>query len=236
MRNKQTIHRYVPHSTHQKIGATRYSDLRSILNNGLTSIERARNELLSHDSKLSIEFNKLYELIYSEVINNKNGIYSNRVIFTGVGKNANLATKASETFASLGIPTMYLNSCHGPHGDLGLIGPNDIVIHISMSGTTEETIKLTKAISNMQNERGVESKQVLITGTEQKYPIHNIILVCPGITEMHSIVKAPTSSTLVFMYVLDALGVLISHSMKITESDFHVFHPGGALGKMYKDL
>ena len=38
--------------------------------------------------------------------------YEGRVIITGVGKNANIATKASETMASLGIPSMYLNTGH----------------------------------------------------------------------------------------------------------------------------
>ena len=67
--------------------------------------------------------------------------YAARVMIAGVGKNSNIASKISETMASLGIPSFYLNVSHCGHGDYGFIGHEDMVIHISRSGTTREMVE-----------------------------------------------------------------------------------------------
>lgn len=235
MKTKKTIHQYKPYDTYELSGAASLASVKSIMQSQISSIVSTRDAIISPHTELSVNFFALYTWIYQEVINNKNGLYSNRVIFTGVGKNANLANKASETFASLGIPTLYLNSCHATHGDLGLIGPDDIVIHISMSGTTKETLDAAISIKNLASARKTSIKQVLLTGTPHKTSLFDLVLCCPNIKEAHYHVKAPTSSTSVFIFVLDTLGVLISETMGITKDDFYVFHPGGTLGQMYKD-
>lgn len=234
MTTKRTIHQYKPYDTYELSDSAALSTVSGIMNNQVKSISLTRDRILNPNSELSKNFMSLYTKVYREVINNPNGLYSSRVIFTGVGKNANLANKASETFASLGIPTLYLNSCHATHGDLGLIGPNDIVIHISMSGKTQETLNAAAGIKNLNVVRGTNTLQVLLTGNKQTTNLFDLVLECPDITEAHYDVQAPTSSTSVFIFVLDTLGVMISETMGITKDDFHTFHPGGSLGKMYE--
>ena len=57
-----------------------------------------------------------------------------RVIVTGIGKSANIATKIVATFNSTGTPSIFMHAADAIHGDLGIIQKNDVVICISKSG------------------------------------------------------------------------------------------------------
>ena len=61
-----------------------------------------------------------------------------RIYISGVGKNSNIATKISESMASLGVRSGYINPTNYLHGDAGYIEDDDVVIHISRSGKTSK--------------------------------------------------------------------------------------------------
>lgn len=162
----------------------------------------------------------------------KDQSYSKRIIITGVGKNANLATKASETFCSLGLPSMYLNSCHYSHGDAGFIGPNDIIIHVSRSGKTAEVVYTARHLKTIRP--GV--KQILLHCNESLSEEIKSIFdyeFCTGtVIEADENNLAPTTSTTVLLALLDSIGVYLSSKNKFKRQDFLNFHPGGSLGQM----
>ncbi len=54
-----------------------------------------------------------------------------RVVVTGIGKSAIIATKMVATFNSTGTPALFMHAADAIHGDLGMIQPEDIVICIS---------------------------------------------------------------------------------------------------------
>ncbi|CAL1777826.1 arabinose 5-phosphate isomerase [Acinetobacter phage vB_AbaM_PhT2-v2] len=160
--------------------------------------------------------------------------YRQRIIITGVGKNSNLATKASETFASLGIPSMYLNTCHYSHGDAGFIGHDDVVIHVSRSGKTEEMQYMARHLKTIRP----NVLQILLhcnsqLTEEQKAPF-DIEFGIPGIVECDDNHLAPTTSTTVLLVLLDTIGVILSRHLRFTREDFYSYHPGGSLGAMLK--
>ena len=64
-----------------------------------------------------------------------------RVVITGIGKSAIIASKIVATLNSTGTPAIYMHAADAIHGDLGTIQQNDVVICISKSGNTPE-IKL----------------------------------------------------------------------------------------------
>ena len=64
------------------------------------------------------------------------------VLWTGVGKSAYCARKISMTLVSTGTRAMWLAPVDALHGDIGLVGPEDIVVMLSKSGETEELRKL----------------------------------------------------------------------------------------------
>lgn len=160
--------------------------------------------------------------------------YRRRIMITGVGKNANMAAKASETFASLGIPSMYLNTCHYSHGDAGFIAHDDVVIHVSRSGKTEEMQYMARNLNKIRP----NVLQILLhcntnLTDEQKAPF-DIEFGIPGIIECDDNALAPTTSTTVLLALLDTIGVILSKYVGFKREDFYAYHPGGALGAMLK--
>lgn len=179
-----------------------------------------------YDVVNTVEYQVIVELL-TEVA--KMG-YQSRVIVTGVGKNANIAAKISETMASLGIPSMYLNTAHTGHGDYGFIGPRDVIVHISRSGTTREmleTIKHVKVIRPNVNQILIHCKP-----TKPKNTDVNIELCIGEAKEGDEHSLAPTTSTTALLCILDCISVEVSHNIGFQRLDFLKLHPDGALGAM----
>ncbi len=158
--------------------------------------------------------------------------YSKRVIVTGVGKNSNIASKISETMASLGIPSLHLNTAHVPHGDLGFIGPDDAVIHISRSGTTDEMLQVVQLIKQVRPNVG----QILVH-CNAKRPVSgcDFDLYIGSVVEGDEHGLAPTSSTTALLCILDCISVTVSKINNFGRYDFLKFHPAGALGALLKE-
>jgi hypothetical protein len=64
------------------------------------------------------------------------------ILFTGVGKSGFIAQKISQTLVSTGTKAMFLNPTDALHGDIGIVGPADLLVALSKSGTSEELLKL----------------------------------------------------------------------------------------------
>ena len=64
------------------------------------------------------------------------------ILFTGVGKSGFIAQKVSQTLVSTGTKAVFLNPTDALHGDLGIVGKEDLVVLFSKSGNTEELIRL----------------------------------------------------------------------------------------------
>jgi len=150
-----------------------------------------------------------------------------RVIITGIGKSANIATKIVATLNSTGTPSIFMHAADAIHGDLGTIQENDSVICISKSGNTPEIkvlVPLIKAIgnkliaitANKDSFLGLESDYVLNAYVEKE--------ACPNNL-------APTSSTTAQLVMGDALAMALLDLRGFSSSDFAKFHPGGSLGK-----
>jgi len=174
------------------------------------------------------EYNSIIELVSKVAKMN----YQARVVISGVGKNANIATKISETMASLGIPSMYLNAAHTGHGDFGFVGPFDIVIHISRSGNTQEMITTMEHLSVIRP----EVVQILIhcKAGKPKNKFAAVELFIGAVAEGDEFGLAPTTSTTTLLCILDCISVEVSHNIGFKRLDFLKFHPSGALGEMLK--
>ncbi len=164
------------------------------------------------------DFAKVVELIYNS---------KGRVVVTGIGKSANIATKIVSTFNSTGTPSIFMHAADAIHGDLGIIQPEDIIICISKSGNTPEIKVLIPLIKNLGY------KLVAITGDSQSalakqsdyfLNVHVDKEACPNNL-------APTSSTTAQLVMGDALAVCLLECRGFSAQDFAKYHPGGALGK-----
>jgi arabinose-5-phosphate isomerase len=158
--------------------------------------------------------------------------YNARVVIAGVGKNANIAHKISETMASLGIPSFFLNVSHCGHGDYGFVGHNDVVIHISRSGQTREMLEVIKHLKVIRP----NVNQVLIHCKKDKPKNEdvNIELFIGSVAEGDEFGLAPTTSTTALLCILDCISVQVSHNLGFKRLDFLKFHPDGKLGELLK--
>jgi len=83
--------------------------------------------------KISFDIEKAIDLI----MNSKG-----KLIITGVGKSGLVGTKIAATLASTGTSSFFLHPTEAMHGDLGMIGKEDIVLGISYSGESEELVQI----------------------------------------------------------------------------------------------
>lgn len=150
-----------------------------------------------------------------------------RVIVSGIGKSANIATKIVATLNSTGTPAIFMHAADAIHGDLGTIQENDVVVCISKSGNTPEIKVLIPLIKNYGN------KIVGITGNTHSFLGTNADFVLSSYVEKEACPNnlAPTTSTTAQLVIGDALAICLLKLNDFSSSDFAKYHPGGALGK-----
>ncbi len=150
-----------------------------------------------------------------------------RVVITGVGKSALIASKIVATFNSTGTPAIFMHAADAIHGDLGTIQKNDVVICLSKSGNTEEIKMLIPLIKRGNN------KLIAITGNmdstlakQSDFALNTYVEkeACPNNL-------APTTSTTAQLVMGDALAISLLKLRGFSSEDFAKYHPGGSLGK-----
>lgn len=150
-----------------------------------------------------------------------------RVVITGMGKSGLIGKKIASTFASIGIPALFLHAAEGIHGDLGMIAKGDLVIAISNSGKTEEMIRLIPHLKRL------DIKLIGITGdiNSTLAKQSDIVLDVTVKEEACPLKLVPTASTTATLAMGDALAMAVIEKKGFKEEDFAIFHPGGSLGK-----
>nr|HMQ45503.1 SIS domain-containing protein [Mariniflexile sp.] len=101
----------------------------SIINIAKQTIELESKAILNLANLINDDFADAVNLIYNS---------KGRVIITGIGKSAIIASKIVATLNSTGTPAVFMHAADAIHGDLGLILDDDVVICISKSGNTPE--------------------------------------------------------------------------------------------------
>ena len=192
----------------------------------LNSILQTAKETILLESIAIANLANLLDEHFEKAVNfilNSNG----RVIVTGIGKSANIATKIVATFNSTGTPAIFMHAADAIHGDLGNVQENDVVICLSKSGNTPEIKVLVPLIKNYGN------KIIAITGNvdsflgkNSDFPLNTYVEkeACPNNL-------APTTSTTAQLVMGDALAVCLQDLRGFSTKDFAKYHPGGALGK-----
>lgn len=152
----------------------------------------------------------------------------NRIHITGIGKPAHVATYIASLFSSTGTPTYFLHGTEAVHGSCGQLVQGDIVIAISNSGETAELkatvvavkkngCKIIGVSGNSESWLAKESDAFLYAGVSQEGGPLN---------------RAPRSSIIVEIYVLQVLSVYLQAERNLTPQEYVLRHPGGKLGEL----
>lgn len=150
-----------------------------------------------------------------------------KIVVTGVGKSGHIGSKIAATLASTGTPAFFLNPLDAYHGDLGMLGEEDLVLAISYSGATEELLRFLPII---------QAKKIRIIGMSgnpesllARYSdIHLNITVAREADPLNLI---PTASTTATLALGDALACALIEAKHFQPTDFARLHPGGDLGR-----
>ncbi|WP_373519825.1 SIS domain-containing protein [Pricia sp.] len=150
-----------------------------------------------------------------------------RIIVSGIGKSAIIATKIAATLNSTGTPAIFMHAGDAIHGDLGTIQENDVVICISKSGSTPEIKMLVPLIKRGKNKLiGMTGNPDSFLGQQADFVLNTFVEkeACPNNL-------APTTSTTAQLVMGDALAICLLEIKGFSSTDFAKYHPGGALGK-----
>ncbi|MCK4875679.1 MAG: KpsF/GutQ family sugar-phosphate isomerase [Sulfurimonas sp.] len=182
------------------------------------TLEIEANTLLESAKNIDDVFDKAVEIILA---------CKGKLIITGVGKSGLIGAKMAATFASTGTPSFFLHPTEALHGDLGMIGKDDVVIAISYSGESEELSSILPHVKRF------DTPLIGMTRDENSTLGKYSDLVIDVVVEKEAcpLNIAPTSSTTLTLALGDALAICLMKARNFAKSDFASFHPGGALGK-----
>ena len=153
-----------------------------------------------------------------------------RVIFCTMGKSAFACRKVVYTARSFGLNWHDLDVCHAFHGDAGIIKEGDLLVLVSKSGQTEETVRVAKYFSKWTKVSITSNKESdLDAACEQAVTI-------PVQNEGSPFGLSPMISTT--LYMLSLYGILseVIHKKGLSVNDFARNHPGGSIGKILKEM
>lgn len=168
---------------------------------------------------IDADFEAVVKLIYES---------KGRVIVTGIGKSAIIATKMVATMNSTGTPAVFMHAADAIHGDLGMIREEDVVICVSKSGNTPEIKVLIPLIRNNGNKNIV----AMVSNTDS-FLAKNALYILKAKVEKEAcpLNLAPTNSTTAQLVLGDALAMCLIECRSFSSRDFAKYHPGGTLGK-----
>ena len=150
-----------------------------------------------------------------------------RVIVSGMGKSGHIARKIAATLASTGTAAFFVHPAEASHGDLGMIGPRDVVLALSNSGDTEELGDV------LAHTRRFRIPLIAMTSgpSSQLAGAADVTLLLPSVPEACPMGLSPTSSTTMMLALGDALAVALLERRGFSTRDYAALHPGGKLGR-----
>jgi arabinose-5-phosphate isomerase len=190
---------------------------------GLVRIEAAALEALAArlEGTMAAGFARAVEMIL------RCGESNGRVVVTGMGKSGIIAQKIAATLSSTGSPALFLHPAEAVHGDLGVLMPGDVVVALSVSGETEEILRLLATLKR----KGDALVSFCCNPQSTLAQASDVALDCSVEREACGLNLAPTASTTAMLALGDALAVAVSLRKGFRAEDFAELHPGGKLGK-----
>lgn len=157
-----------------------------------------------------------------------NNIGNNHIYLTGMGKCGYVCKKSASTWQSLSIKCSYIDLPNLSHGDFGLLQDNDVIIFISNSGNTKENVETLKYIDSVLNKK-ITTISIVANKNSEMEKYSNFTYILENICEADYINMTPSTSSLIFMALLD--GIAIYSKKDITKEEFQHCHPSGSIGK-----
>jgi arabinose-5-phosphate isomerase len=155
-----------------------------------------------------------------------------RIVCTGIGKSGHVGRKIAATLASTGSVAMFVHATEASHGDLGMIGADDVILALSKTGETRELADVIAYAKRFH----IPLIAITAVADSALGRAADVLLQIPDAPEAADALNAPTTSTTLQIALGDALAVALLERRGFQPSDFRVFHPGGKLGAMLRTV
>ena len=192
--------------------------IESILNNNIIELTQKLNQMSNIIKNVCILINNLDK--------------SSHIFLSGMGKSGYVCKKCVSTWQSLSIPCSYIDLPNLPHGDFGQFKDGDLLILISNSGNTDEIVYILKYLQILREKNNKKIMTISIVANKEslmkKYSDFTFLM--DNIREADLINMAPSTSNILFMALLDGIGINLRRG--ITKEEFQTYHPLGNLGKL----
>ena len=153
---------------------------------------------------------------------------SGKILTTGIGKAGHIAKKFAATLCSTATPADFIHPAEAAHGDLGLVGPNDVMIAFSTSGKSREVLEILE----MSRHLGVAQIIGVTSHLDSELRQHSDLILDMGtITEPCPLGLTPSASMAVMLAISDALTLALMEQKDVTREDYGLRHHGGYLGR-----
>ena len=195
----------------------------------MTNSEIIKNtalETLNLESKSISNLSKIIDSNFCKIVELLKDC-AGKIVLTGIGKSAIIGMKISATLNSTGSKSIFLHLGDALHGDMGVIGKDDVVICLSKSGESNEIISLSNYLRkasikligiSCQKGSSLEKMSDMFIHTDiEKEACHNNL--------------APTTSSTCHLAIGDAIAMAIQKLKDFSPNEFGEFHPSGSLGK-----
>ncbi len=191
---------------------------RAVIREAAEVLKLEADAVLSVAERLDERFAEMVDTIYEA---------TGRVIIGGIGKSGLVGRKIVATLNSTGTRSLFLHPVEAMHGDLGIVGSDDVFMALSNSGETEELNVLLPSIRN------IGCKIIAMTGNpESTLAKQSDIVIDVGVQrEACPLGLAPTASTTALLAMGDALAAVLINKRDFNSTDFRKYHPGGTLGQ-----
>lgn len=152
-----------------------------------------------------------------------------KIIPSGLGKNVPICDKFVGTMLSMGLDANFLHTNTAVHGDMGMVKPGDLVIILTKSGATSESVYLVDLLKKREGVQlwllSFNEHSILADTMENK-----LIIQLEHEGDLWNIV--PNHSTTLNLIVLQKIAIELSKRMNLElQRDFRPNHPGGAIGE-----
>lgn len=192
-----------------------FNNLIKTISNSVMSLDEANFKRLVDECVLTIE-------------------RGNKIVVSGLGKNVPVCDKFVGTMNSLGQNAVFMNTNTAVHGDIGMVYDGDLVIILTKSGETEESIYLYTLLKLRKVNIWLLSFENGSTLYKAIGASNSIILDLEHEGDQWNIV--PNNSTTVNLIILQGLAMHIVEKRGVRLSDFKKNHPGGHIGVQLQNV
>ena len=151
-----------------------------------------------------------------------------KIIVSGLGKNVPICEKFVGSMISMGLDAYFLHTNSAVHGDMGVVKDGDMVILLTKSGQTSESIYLARLLKQRKISLWLltfEKESVLA----KEIP-NSVVLTLEHEGDLWNIM--PNNSTTINLIVLQGLAMMIAKRMNLDIEQFRRNHPGGHIGEL----